>query len=91
MISRIGTEDSVLPFLFLILWRFIMALSARNQLKGKVTDIKKGMVMAEVTVEVASGVEIVAAITTSSVERLGLAVGKEAQVVIKATSVMLNA
>ena len=68
-----------------------MALSARNQLKGKVTELKKGMVMAEVTVEVAPGVEIVAAITTSSVERLGLAVGKEAQVVIKATSVMLNA
>jgi molybdopterin-binding protein len=43
------------------------------------------------SVSVASGVEIVAAITTSSVERLGLAVGKEAQVVIKATSVMLNA
>lgn len=68
-----------------------MALSARNQLKGKVKDVKKGMVMAEVTVEVAPGVEIVAAITTSSVERLGLAVGVEAQVVIKATSVMLNA
>jgi len=58
---------------WLILWRFIMALSARNQLKGKVKDVKKGMVMAEVTVEVAPGVEIVAAITTSSVERLGLA------------------
>jgi molybdopterin-binding protein len=68
-----------------------MALSARNQLKGKIKDVKKGMVMAEVTVEVAPGVEIVAAITTSSVERLGLAVGTEAQVVIKATSVMLNA
>ncbi|MDY0391071.1 TOBE domain-containing protein [Desulfobulbus oligotrophicus] len=68
-----------------------MALSARNQIKGKVKDVKKGMVMAEVTVEVAPGVEIVAAITTSSVERLGLAVGKEAQVAIKATSVMLNA
>lgn len=68
-----------------------MALSARNQLKGKIKDVKKGMVMAEVTVEVAPGVEIVAAITTSSVERLGLVVGKEAQVVIKATSVMLNA
>ena len=67
-----------------------MALSARNQLKGKIKDVKKGMVMAEVTVEVAPGVEIVAAITTSSVERLGLVVGKEAQVVIKATSVMLN-
>ena len=68
-----------------------MALSARNQLQGKVKDVKKGMVMAEVTVEVAPGVEIVASITTSSVERLGLAPGKEAKVVVKATSVMLDA
>lgn len=68
-----------------------MALSARNLLKGKVKDVKKGMVMAEVVMEVAPGVEIVAAITTSSVERLNLAVGKDVEVVIKATSVMINA
>ena len=68
-----------------------MALSARNVLKGKVVDVKKGMVMAEVTVEVAPKVQIVAAITTSSVDRLGLAVGKDTEVVIKATGVMLNA
>jgi len=68
-----------------------MALSARNLLKGKVKAVKKGQVMAEVTVEVAPGVDIVSTITTSSVERLGLAVGKEAEVVIKATSVMLDA
>ena len=68
-----------------------MALSARNLLKGKVKDVKKGQVMAEVTVEVAPGVEVVSAITTSSVDRLGLAVGKDVEVVIKATSVMLNA
>lgn len=68
-----------------------MALSARNQLTGKVIDVKEGMVMAEVTVEVAPGIEIVSSITTSSVKRLGLAPGKEAKVVIKATSVMLDA
>jgi molybdopterin-binding protein len=68
-----------------------MALSARNQLKGKVVDVKKGMVMAEVTLEVAPGVNVVAAITTSSVERLGLVVGKDVGVVIKATSVMIDA
>ena len=76
---------------FLLFWRCIMALSARNLLKGKVKDVKKGMVMAEVVMEVAPGVEVVAAITTSSVERLNLAVGKDVEVVIKATSVMINA
>ena len=68
-----------------------MALSARNLLKGKVKNIKKGQVMAEVTLEIAKGVDVVSVITTNSVERLGLTVGKEVEVVIKATSVMVNA
>lgn len=68
-----------------------MALSARNILKGKVKKLTKGPVMAEVTVEVASGVEVVSIITANSTDRLGLAVGKEVEIVIKATSVMLNA
>jgi len=67
-----------------------MALSARNALKGKVKAVKKGQVMAEVVVEVAPGVEIVATITTSSVERLNLTVGKEVEAIVKATSVMIN-
>lgn len=79
------------PNFFSCFWRCIKALSARNLLKGKVKDVKKGMVMAEVVMEVAPGVEVVAAITTSSVERLNLAVGKDVEVVIKATSVMINA
>ena len=68
-----------------------MALSARNCIRGKVKLIKKDQFMAEVTLEVANGVDIVSVITTSSVERLGLVVGKEVEVVIKATSVMINA
>ncbi len=68
-----------------------MALSARNILKGTVKEIKTGQVMAEVTVEVAGEVDVVSSITASSVERLGLAVGKEVNVVIKATSVMIDA
>ena len=68
-----------------------MALSARNLLKGKVKNIKKGEVMAEVTLEIAKGVDVVSVITTNSVERLGLTDGKEVEVVIKATSVMVNA
>ena len=68
-----------------------MALSARNLLKGKVKNIRKGQVMAEVTLEIAEGVDVVSVITTNSVERLGLTDGKEVEVVIKATSVMINA
>ena len=68
-----------------------MALSARNILKGKIKDIKKGPVMAEITVEVASGVDVVSVITANSTDRLKLAVGKQVEIVIKATSVMINA
>ena len=65
-----------------------MKISARNQLEGKVTGVTTGEVMAEVTVDV-GGQEIVSAITRGSVESLGLAVGDEVTVVIKATEVML--
>jgi molybdopterin-binding protein len=66
-----------------------MAISARNQLPGKITSIHSGEVMAEV--EVAVGEQrIVSVITRRSVEDLGLAVGDEVTVVIKSTEVMLS-
>ena len=65
-----------------------MQISARNQLKGTVTSVTLGTVMAEVAVDV-GGQEIVSAITRSSAEQLGLAEGQEVTVVIKATEVML--
>ncbi len=68
-----------------------MTISARNNIKGKIKEIKKGQVMAEVIIEITKGVEIVSAITSNSAERLGLKVGKEVGVVIKATSVMIDA
>lgn len=63
-------------------------LSARNQLEGVVKSIKLGNIMAEVVIEV-NGLEIVAAVTRGSVERLGLKVGDKATAIIKATEVML--
>jgi molybdopterin-binding protein len=65
-----------------------MALSARNQLKGTVQAVKTGAVMAEITVDVQAG-PIVAAITDSSRERLGLKEGDQVTVIIKATEVMI--
>lgn len=65
-----------------------MELSARNQLKARVTGVKLGTIMAEVvcTVEPA---EMTATITRASVERLGLA-GDVVTVVIKSTEVMIG-
>jgi molybdopterin-binding protein len=65
-----------------------MELSARNQLKGIVQDVKSGAVMAEITVNIAAG-PVTAAITDSSRERLKLKEGDQVSVVIKATEVMI--
>jgi molybdopterin-binding protein len=67
-----------------------MQLSARNVLKGKVTNITKGAVAAEVQVEIGGGNVITSTITVSSVERLGLETGKDVSVVIKASEVILG-
>jgi len=66
-----------------------MKLSARNVLKGRVVALTPGAVNVEVVIEVAPGVQVVSIITKSSAESLGLAVGKEAYAVVKASSVMV--
>lgn len=66
-----------------------MKLSARNVLKGKVKKITEGAVNSEVILELPGGIEVVSVITKSSVENLGLAVGKECYAVIKASNVMV--
>jgi molybdopterin-binding protein len=64
-------------------------LSARNQIKGTVKEVKLGNVMAEVVLS-AGSFEIVAVITRASVERLGLKVGDAATAVVKSTDVMID-
>jgi molybdopterin-binding protein len=66
-----------------------MKISARNILKGRAIKIVQGAVNCEITLEVAPGVEVVSIITKTSVQSLGLAEGKEAFAVIKASSVMI--
>jgi molybdopterin-binding protein len=68
-----------------------MKLSARNQLAGKVVEIKEGAVNASVKIEVAKDTVISATISMDAVKELGLTVGSEATAVIKATSVMVMA
>lgn len=56
---------------------------ARNQFAGRVKEVKLGNIMAEVVVDIGGGHEMVAAITYSSAERLGLAPGGAVTVAIK--------
>ena len=66
-----------------------MKISARNQLKGRITRIVHGPVGAEVTLAVAGGAEIVSVITESSARDLALKEGQDVYAVIKASSVMI--
>ncbi|MBN2333157.1 MAG: TOBE domain-containing protein [Deltaproteobacteria bacterium] len=67
-----------------------MKLSARNVIKGTIKAIEIGAVNVEVDVEVAPGLEMTSIITKKSCENLGLAVGKEAYLVVKASNVMIG-
>lgn len=65
-------------------------LSARNQLNGKVIEIKKGAVNGHVKIELANGSAIKGSITNEAIDELGLAEGGNATAVIKATDVMVG-
>lgn len=67
-----------------------MKLSARNQLKGKVVDVKEGAVNGIVTLDIGGGNQIVSTISMDSIKSLGLKPGVEAYAIIKATSVMMG-
>ncbi|MEA2805103.1 MAG: hypothetical protein QOE49_5198 [Rhodospirillaceae bacterium] len=66
-----------------------MKISARNALKGRITAIKKGAVMSQITVDVGGGQTVMSAIFVDSVEDLGLKVGDEVLAVVKSTDVMI--
>ena len=65
-----------------------MAISARNQLKGKITEILLGDVMAHITVRVGQSL-IESVITRKSADELKLKKGDVVTVAVKATEVMI--
>jgi len=65
-----------------------MAISARNQLKGKITEIILGDVMAHVTVSVGQSL-VESVITRKSADEMKLKKGDTVNVVVKATEVMI--
>ncbi len=67
-----------------------MKISARNSIPGTITKMKLGPVSAEVTINVANGIDIVSVISTASAEELKLKVGAKAFAVVKASSVMVG-
>ena len=67
----------------------IEGISARNQIEGKVVEVKEGAVNGHVTIEDPDGVRVTGSITNESIDALGLAEGKAAVAIVKATDVMV--
>ena len=65
-----------------------MQISARNQIRARVTSINAGEAIANVELD-ANGVRLVASITVEAVRQLGLAEGSSVTAVIKASDVMV--
>ena len=65
-----------------------MKLSARNQLKGKIVEVKKGAPTAHVRIDI-GGQIVTASITNESTDEMQLAVGQTAYAIVKASSVIV--
>lgn len=68
----------------------IRGISARNQLRGKVVEVKEGAVNGHVAIELPCGCKVKGSITNKAIDQLGLKVGGEAVAIIKATEVMVG-
>ena len=66
-----------------------METSARNVFHGKVVAVREGAINDEIELSVEGGHSIVASVTKTSTRKLGLAPGKEAMALIKASFVLL--
>ena len=67
-----------------------MRLSARNQFKGKVVEVKMGVTTTHVRIDIGGGHVVTASITNESADELGLATGKTAYAIVKASNVMVG-
>jgi len=66
-------------------------MSARNRLRGTVTEVRVEGLLAQVELTVTEPARVVAVVTRDAVEELGLKPGMAATAVVKSTSVMVEA
>lgn len=67
-----------------------MKLSARNVLKGTVTEIEQGSVNVVVKVDIGAGQHLSSMITMDAANDMGLKVGDEVFAIVKASNVILG-
>jgi molybdopterin-binding protein len=68
---------------------FLMRISARNQLKGTVVEVKKGATTSHVRVDIGGGKIMTSSITNEAVDELGIKTNGSVTVVVKASDVMI--
>ena len=66
-----------------------MRISARNQIKGTVLEVKKGATTSHVRVDIGNGQTVTSSITNEAVDDLGIKAKGPVTVVIKASDVMI--
>jgi len=66
-----------------------MKISARNIFQGTVAEVKTGAVNTEVEISLGGEDKIIAQVTNSSAQRLGLAKDKKVTALVKASSVLV--
>ena len=66
-----------------------MKIGAHNKLMGEVVDIKRGSVMCQVKVKIAGNATMESVMTLDSLDELGIKIGDQVQVAVKAVNVML--
>jgi molybdopterin-binding protein len=66
-----------------------MRISARNQIKGTVIEVKKGATTSLIRVDIGGGQIVTASITNEAVDDLGIKAKGHVTVVIKASDVMI--
>jgi molybdopterin-binding protein len=66
-------------------------MSARNRLRGTVTEVRVEGLLAQIELTVTEPARVVAVVTRDAVEELGLEPGMAATAVVKSTSVMVEA
>ena len=64
-------------------------LSARNQISGKIVEVRKGQTTAHVRIDIGNGIIVTSSITNEAIDELGLKVGDNAIAIIKASDVLV--
>ena len=67
-----------------------MKLSARNQLKGTIVEVTKGVTTSLVRIDIGLSIFVTSSITNEAVAEPGLKAGDDVWAIIKASDVMIG-